>query len=146
MLHASTILLVLTLKGSQDVIKPQDARAIEVAKNTEVRSMDASLPQKRFALWLRDLAGPQARIMWEVNDCGEQTGNPELDKGRDFPMCVETHVTLDRGRSLYIYLPVGTFKTGIRAGPASFFYAVVVKPDGSQHWVKKLSGVHDAIK
>lgn len=146
MLHASTILLVLALNGSQDVAKSQDARAIEVAKNTEVRAIDASLPQKRFELWLRDLVGSQAKILWEVNDCGEQTGDPSSDNDRDFPMCAEAQVILKDKRKLHVVLPVRTFKTGIRAGPASFFYAVVVDPDGSQHWVKKLTEIHDAIK
>jgi hypothetical protein len=146
MLHASVILLVLGLVGSQDPIQSRDARAIEVAKNTEARAIDASLPQKRFELWLRDLVGSQAKILWEVNDCGEQTGDPSLDKDRDFPMCAEAQVVLKDKRKLHIVLPVGTFKTGIRAGPASFFYAVVVDPDGSQHWVEKLSGIQEAIK
>jgi hypothetical protein len=81
-----------------------------------------------------------------VNDCGEQTGNPLLDKGRDFPLCTEARIVLGVKRKLFILLPVGTVKTGVKTGPVSFFYAVVVESDGSMNWVKNLSGVPEAIK
>lgn len=123
-----------------------DAKAIEVAKNTNVRQIEPSLPNKKFDQWLQDVVGAQAETKWDVNDCGEQTGNPELDKGRDFPMCVAAQVTLEGKRTLHVLLPVGTFKTGVGTGPAGFFYAVIVEPDGSQTSIKTLSRLPEAIK
>ena len=92
------------------------------------------------------MVGAKAEIKWEVNDCGEQTGNPELDKDRDFPICAEAQVTLEGKRKLHVVLPVGTHKTGVRTGPASFFYAAIVESDGSHTWINTLSRLPEAIK
>ena len=145
-MFANVFVLVLALNSPQAGSQARDAEAIEAAKNTSVRQIEPSLPDKAFAVWLRNLMGAQADIKWEVNDCGEQTGNPLLDKGRDFPMCVEAQVTLGEKRRLFVILSVGTFKTGVKSGPARFFYAVILEPDGSRNWVKNLSGVPEAIK
>jgi hypothetical protein len=80
--------------------KPSEQQAIEHAKETIVRSVDGTLPNQRLDLWLQDLFGSTARAAWEVNDCGEQTGDPQADRGRDFPMCVEVSIPLDNGRAL----------------------------------------------
>jgi hypothetical protein len=145
-MFAYTIALVWALNSAQIGIQARDAKAIERAKNTSVHQIETSLPDKAFAVWLRGVVGPQADIQWEVNDCGEPTGNPLLDKGRDFPMCAEAQVTLRGKRKLSVALSVGTFKTGVKAGPASFFYAVIVEPDGSMRSVKNLSRVPKAIE
>lgn len=130
--HAAVFLFVLALQA-------QDTKPIEIAKNTNVRQIEPSLPDQAFAPWLRGVVGAQAEVKWEVNDCGEQTGNPALDKGRDFPMCVEAQVNLVGKRRLFVSLSVGTFKNGAKNGPASFRHAVIMEPDGSLTWVKSLS-------
>lgn len=96
----------------------QDAAAITAAQQVTVQSFDSSLPRLPFSQWLRDVVGPDAATKWEVNDCGEQTGNPALDKGRDFPMCAEAVVTLPGQRVLLVSLVVGTFKKGVGGAPA----------------------------
>ena len=136
----------ITEKQPQAQNQTSDVEAIKAAKNTNVRLIERTLPDKRFDQWLRDLVGRQAQITWEVNDCGEQTGDPLVDKGRDFPMCAEAQVTLGGKRKLFVELCVGTFKTGVRTGPATLFYAIIVEPDGSEHIVKTLSGLPEAIK
>ena len=140
------LLLVLALNGTAVQKSAEDVKAIEAAKHTSLRQIDTSLPDKSFEKWLGDLFGSQTKIIWEVNDCGEQSGNPSLDKDRDSPICAEAQVLLKDARKLYVYLPAGTFKTGIRTGPDSFFFAVIVNPDGSQHWIKGLAEIPDAIK
>ncbi len=145
-MFASVIALVLLTGGLQGGIKARDAQAIAAAKNTSVHRMEGSLPDTAFAAWLRKLVGPRANITWEVNDCGEQTGNPESDKGRDFPVCAEAQAALGGKRKLSVSLSVGTSKTGVSAGPASFFYAVIVEPDGSAKSINKLSQVPGAIQ
>ena len=74
---------------------------------------------------------PQTPITWEVNDCGEQTGNPEADKGRDFPICVEAQATLQKKRTLSISVSVGTLQTGVQPDSVEFADAVITRPDGS---------------
>ncbi len=147
-MQASVILLILMLVGadSQNATHARDAKAIEAAKNANVRQIESSLPDQPFARWLREAVGAQAGITWEVNDCGEQTGNPSLDKGRDFPMCVEAQATLSGKRTLFVSLSVGTFKNGVNSGTPSLCYAVIVEPDGSRKFVKSLAQLPDAIK
>jgi hypothetical protein len=55
--------------------------------------LDRTLPAQSFASWFKGLLGPGAELKWEVNDCGEQTGDPRLDAGRDLPTCVEVDAT-----------------------------------------------------
>ena len=145
-MFAQVIFIVLALRSPETAVQTRDAEAIEAAKKTNVHQIEPSLPDKAFSVWLQELVGPQVDIKWEVNDCGEQTGNPQLDRGRDFPMCAQAQVTLAGKRKLFVLLSVGTFKTGVRAGPASFFYAVVVEPNGSMNWIKNLSQVSQTIK
>ena len=138
----SVSLFALAMSAPQE----RDAKAIEAAQNTNVRQIEPSLPSKPFAQWLRDALGTKEKVKWEVNDCGEQTGNPTLDRDRDFPMCAEAQAALGGERRLSVSLSVGTFKTGVRTGPATFVYAVVIQPDGSVISVKSLSGLSDAIR
>ncbi len=137
--------VLAALATAQTPQSSRDRRAIAAAKSIPVSQLDRKLPRIAFDQWLRTQV-PNGRITYEVNDCGEQTGNPQLDRGRDFPMCAEARISLGARHKLYIELPVGTFKTGVKAGPAGFFYAVIVGSDGSQNWIKTLSKVPEAIK
>ena len=123
-----------------------DAKAIDAAKHTNVRQIENVLPDKPFEEWLGGMVGPQKKIVWEVNDCGEQSGNPEVDKGRNFPMCVSALVDLAANRKLDVQLVVGTFKSDITTGPASFHHAAIVTPSGQIEFVKSLSRLPEAIK
>jgi hypothetical protein len=140
------LVLLLALVAPQAGMRTRDAKAVQAAKNTSVHRLEPSLPDKPFGVWLRKLVGPKSDIKWEVNDCGEQTGDPQSDRGRDFPMCAEAQVTLVGKRKLSVALSVGTFKTGVKAGAISFYSAAMVAPDGSVTGIKNLSQVPDAIK
>ena len=142
----SLLTIALVLGGAQAGTQARDARAIAAAKAASVHRLERALPDKPFAKWLRGVVGPQVQISWEVNDCGEQTGNPEVDKGRDFPMCVEAQAGLRGKRTLSISLSVGTFKTGVKAGSIRLAYAVLVLPDGPAKSIGKLSQVPEAIR
>jgi hypothetical protein len=123
-----------------------DAKAIEAARQTNVQQIEKALPDKSFDNWLRDLIGPGRKISWEVNDCGEQSGNPEVDKGSDFPMCVSALIDLGGKQRLDVMLVVGTFKTGVQTGPASFCLAAIHSPSGPLNFLKSLSQLPEAIK
>lgn len=137
---------LLSVSVLQAGTQARDASAIAAAKKASVHRMDPALPDRPLEKWLREVAGPQARITWEVNDCGEQTGNPEADKGRDFPMCAEAQVRLKEKATLYVSVSVGTFKTGVRPGSVRFAYAVIEHPAGRAKSISKLSQVPEAIK
>ena len=143
---ATLLAFAISIGGSQADIQARDARAIAAAKNTSVHRLDSSLPDKPLEEWLQGVVGPQSQITWEVNDCGEQTGNPEVDKGRDFPMCAEAQVTLKQKSTLYVSVSVGTFKTGVQPGSVGLAYVVIMGPRGPARSVRKLSQVPEAIK
>ena len=77
--------------------RPVEYRAIELARRVSVSTLEAGIPRETLVHWLTRAAGPSAKITWEVTDCGEQTGNPETDRGRDFPLCVDAIAALPGG-------------------------------------------------
>ena len=98
-----------------------EKEAVDRAKSVIVRSLDGTLPDRTLETWLRDLFGSGAKTTWEVNDCGEQTGDPQRDRGRDFPMCVDVSVSLTDNRVLHVLLAVGTVQDWRPAGDADLF-------------------------
>jgi hypothetical protein len=143
---ATLLAFALSISGPQADIQARDARAIAAAKNTSVHRLDPSLANAPFVKWLRGVVGPQPQITWEVNDCGEQTGNPESDKGRDFPICVEAQAALQQKNKLSVSVSVGTLNTGVRPAAVRFAYAVIVGPNGSTRSIRKLSQVPQAMQ
>jgi hypothetical protein len=79
-------------------------------------------------------------MKWEVNDCGEQTGNPALDRGRDFPMCVEVHIKLIAERTLSLSISVGTFQKGVTGSPG-FHLGYLAEPGRKPQFLKNLTPV-----
>jgi hypothetical protein len=95
-----------------------DRRAIELGQQVSVSALDPDLPRKPLLPWLTQTLGPTAKIEWEVTDCGEQTGNPDLDRGRDFPLCVDAVVSYSDGRMAIVSVLMGTFQKGLVGSPA----------------------------
>lgn len=112
-LHISIVLAIIfaTFVGANAQSNKRDAAAIKFARATLVSNIEKGMPKMRFDTWLRQTVGPNMKITWEVNDCGEQTGTP-ADKGRDFPMCVEA-IADSTDLQVSVALGVGTFKRGI---------------------------------
>src|SRR5438094_327730 len=65
------------------------SRATELVKRMDVATLDPDLPSQHFEEWFRETMGPEQSITWELNECGEATGNPQVDRQRDMPICVE---------------------------------------------------------
>ena len=96
-----------------------EKRALAYGKRVPVSRLDASLPKQPFAEWFKKIVGPKAKIKWEVNDCGEQTGTA-ADIGRDFPSCVQVEAELFDNRKVVVLIAVGTFRKGIWGRPTVF--------------------------
>jgi hypothetical protein len=138
-------LFVLVVLGAAPQALPETA-AINVAKNAVVQDMDKALPRVTFEAWVQGLVGAQAALKWSVNDCGEQTGNPALDKGRDFPICAEVQVGLAGDRQLRLSLMVGSPSRGLTAGPPTFRRGNISGPKGPEMIsIEKLSDVPKLI-
>jgi hypothetical protein len=139
------LVLLMACDAGQSGPRSQDAEAIDRARTASVRDIDRDLPDRPLAAWLTDLFGPSATVAWEVNDCGEQTGDPGTDRDRDFPMCAEASVSLGGGRVLVFLLDVGTFRTGVRREAPTFRYGYLLEGDhpAPARWLKSLAEVAD---
>ena len=140
-----TLCLCLLLLGARVCAQstPDEKREKEMIQHTKallVSSLDGSLPKVSLDYFLKyESAG--ATIHWEVNDCGEQTGNPETDKDSDFPVCVEADFDVDH-RAITIFIAIGTVKKGV-SGPPALFSATITEPDGK---IKSLRQLGDLPK
>ncbi len=106
----------------------QQRAAIARGKNVLVSTFDRNLPKVTLAAFLRSVAeGP---IEWETNDCGEQTGNPAVDRGREFPICVEAMCKLRDGRKANVSVAVGTTGKGL-SGKPELAYVLIQDKDGA---------------
>jgi hypothetical protein len=139
-------LVILAIVFGQPATASPEAVAIAAAKKAIVRQIDPALPRTTFETWLRGLVGAQAVTKWEVNDCGEQTGNSGVDQGRDFPMCAQVQVTLGGNRELYLSLAVGTWRKGVTTAPPVFFSGYLTESGGQPTWIKSLAQVPAVIR
>ena len=89
--------------------KATERQMIEHVRKIRAVELDPKLTNELFGHWLSRIAGPQAEIAWEVNDCGEQTGGP-ADRGRDLPVCVQAQVTFPDNAMLVVMISIGTLK------------------------------------
>lgn len=138
-------LVILTIVFGQASGRLPDAAAIEAAKNAPVHQIDPALPSTTFEAWLRGVVGPQAVTKWEVNDCGEQTGDPVRDRGRDLPVCAQVQVSLGDNRELYLLLAVGTSLKSVPASPPRFRSGYLTESGGPPQWIQSLMLVEAAI-
>ncbi|HEY7544189.1 MAG TPA: hypothetical protein VID27_04870, partial [Blastocatellia bacterium] len=116
MLLIIALVLVMSAMASAQK-KISEKRTIAYVKQIPVSRLDRSLPDQQLAEWLSQTVGAEAKIVWEVNDCGERTGS-SADIGRDFPICVEARSELFGGRNVTLMIAVGTFSKGIWGQPA----------------------------
>jgi hypothetical protein len=113
------LLLTVCLWAQPPSANKTEKAAIQRAKNLLVSSFDRSLPKVSLEFFLMS-EGEGAPIRWEVNDCGEQRGNPAIDHGRDSPLCVEADMDHKDRRTVTVLVSVGTVKRGPFGVPALF--------------------------
>jgi hypothetical protein len=114
-------------------LSKRDKLAIERAKNVLVSSFDKRLPKVTLEYFLTSESN-DGRVEWEVNDCGEQSGNPAVDRGRDFPLCAQATVSGRELRTVTVMVGVGTYKKGIAGTPG--LYGVTVSDENGDRAVK----------
>lgn len=125
-------IVAIVLAVSSALARAQtDVSAVATAKATIVGDIVSSLPHVPLDAWLHDLAGSNGSVTWvaEPSDCGEQTGNPVFDRGRDFPMCADVRIALASGRALLLSFLVGTMQKGVGGKPA-LFGGQFIEPNG----------------
>ena len=130
--------LMFAFSGPNSAQEVSERRMIETARSNSVQELDSTLPPDSLAVWLESFVLSSAEVVWEVNDCGEQTGGP-ADAGRDFPVCVEAIVVIAPGVKAHISMMVGTFKQGVIGKPKLF--QLFVERSGKYEELKRLSEV-----
>jgi hypothetical protein len=108
---------------------PEEARESKTIKHVQelpASKLDPKLSALPFASWFKSVLGPGAALKWEVNDCGEQTGDPKLDAGCDFPTCVEADATNPHKAEIEIVVSinVGSINKGSNQKPQFGFAAL----------------------
>ncbi len=120
-----------------------EGRVLTVVKGTPARELDSALPKARFERWLLDVAGKDAELQWELNDCGEQTSDPAVDLQRDMPVCAGVHAQLEGSRAFQILLAIGTQKKSIGGKPQ--VHSIVVQAGRRMVELKRLRDLPKAL-
>jgi hypothetical protein len=114
-----------------------EQRAILAARQTPVSTLEPGLPKQSLSRWIIETVGSTADIHWELNDCGEFAGNPQVDAGRDLPMCVAVVARLADGRAVTVEVTAGTQKTGL--AKRFMLRSVSLAEDKQIHNIRNLS-------
>jgi len=119
-------------------------RAIAFAKRIDVSTLDSRLPSERFVKWFKEVVGRGAKIGWEVNDCGEQTGSA-ADEDRDLPFCAQGQADLPDGRRVVVSIGVGTMRKGLTPGTVAI-RDMFIEQDGKTRTVSHLSDLVNELR
>ena len=108
-----------------------ERRALVLVQQMLAFDLDTELPKLPFAKWFKQIAGPNAGVVWQLAECGERI-NAQDEKEQDLPACVEANATLPSGTKLIVAITVGSFKKGLN-GKSTFFGAVIESKDRLYH-------------
>lgn len=109
-----------TTAARVDSFAVQESLAIATAKSATVGAIDSTEATAPFGQWFADLVGPDARIFWEANDCGEGTGSP-ADSAVQIPLCVEARAEWEDGTA-FVWLVLGSTHRAVDVNPPQVFY------------------------
>jgi hypothetical protein len=84
-MFAAVTMLTATVHGQSPT---RDRRLSAYAKGLPASKLDPQLPHHPFISWFLSVVGSGAKIDWEINDCGEQTGNPNDGSGSNPPLSI----------------------------------------------------------
>jgi len=108
-----------------------DDAYVNFAKSLPAKKYDKKLPSIPVEPWLTSILPRGIVAVWgeNVTDCGEQTGDPEIDKERDMPLCAEIELKKKDKSVGYLLLFVGTEKRGKLKDDAALYYGYIKKDD-----------------
>lgn len=120
-------LLLCVIFASAQNESSNDEKLISQVKRIAVSTLDPALPSIPFEQWLRTEAGAGAKVAWEVNDCGEQTGSPGQNPS-EIPRCVEADASLKDRREIVIMVAMPQDAKGKASDqtPPTVFFAQLI--------------------
>ncbi|MGH9751591.1 MAG: energy transducer TonB [Blastocatellia bacterium] len=121
-----------------------EKRAVADAQQILAQDLDAELPKLPFANWFKQIIGPEARVVWQLSECGEITEAPNGSNG-DIRACVEAVSIFANRHKVIVMIAVGTFKKGMIGAPAFHFGVIEHEKGLSQiHRLRDLPGLLSA--
>lgn len=117
-----------------------DDEKVSFSKSLTANEYDNVLPAIAIEKWLRSILKESVAIEWGayITDCGEQAGNPEIDKERDIPLCAEVELKEENRLVGYLLLFIGTENEGVIKEKACLYYGYI-NSNGKQITITKLS-------
>jgi hypothetical protein len=115
---------------------------VAFAKTLPAKEFDKSLPAIPTDQWLSSSLPPGIAAVWgsHVTDCGEQTGDPEIDKERDMPLCAEIELKKKGNVVGYLLLFIGTKRKGKMKETSRLYYGYIRQGDKTIE-VKRLQDI-----
>src|SRR5262245_17459583 len=83
---AITMLLMWLLVPPQ--IRMLEKQALHTVQRMPVSQLDAELPRYPFSTWFNKVIGPEAGVVWQLTECGEQI-DQQNGAERDLIACTE---------------------------------------------------------
>jgi Gram-negative bacterial TonB protein C-terminal len=120
-----------------------EKQAISSAQKISASDLDEALPDRPFAGWFNETVGPDAGVVWQLTECGEQITAPG-ETGQDLPACAEINAYLPDGRKVYVVISVGTFKKGMTGKPS--FFLAVIEQNEQLYPVRRLSDLPERLR
>jgi hypothetical protein len=117
---------------------------IDYAKKYLVSDIEPNVPKMSFADWFQQIAGKEAKIVWDINDCGEQTGT-SADRGRDFPMCLGAEAEKADVFQISVNIQFGTFGRGIMTDKPTVRFIFISREDDFGRQPENLSDLAKSL-
>ena len=120
------LLLGVVCVSSASAAEPNPGRILTALNASD---LDPALPGLPFEEWLLGVLPTGTKPVYEITDCGEQTGDPSIDTDRITPECVSVYANLvSRARKMElsfdkdtaIYRGGTVFSEALPWGPEKF--------------------------
>jgi TonB family protein len=118
-----------------------EKQAMYAAQQVSASSLDAKLPNRPFVVWLKEVIGQEAGVVWQLAECG---AGASVRSGQDTPACAEATVLLPNGDTVIIGISVGTFKKGLIGEPT--FLGAVIKRVEQLYQIRRLSDLPTILR
>jgi hypothetical protein len=108
-----------------------DDEKVSFAKSLTAKEYDNTLPSIPIEKWLRSTLKKNIAVEWgtDITDCGEQTGNPEIDKERDIPLCADIELKENSKIIGYLLFFIGTENKGVIKEKTCLYYGYINSND-----------------
>jgi TonB family protein len=120
-----------------------EKQALSSARDMPASGLDEALPDRIFGYWFNEIVGPNAGVVWQLTECGEQIGVPG-QPGYDLPACAEINATLADGRKVFVAISVGTFKKGLTGKPT--FFRAFIEQNEQFYQVRRLRDLPEMLR